>query len=53
MTGDNLIEHQQIFDAIKEKNPEKAKRELQFHFKTLYEYCNKTETLANINENIF
>jgi len=53
MTGDNLIEHQQIFDAIKEKNPEKAKRELQFHFKTLYEYCNKTETLANINESIF
>lgn len=53
MTGDNLIEHQQIFDAIKEKNPEKAKRELQFHFKTLYEYCNKTETLASINENIF
>ena len=53
MTGDNIIEHQQIFDAIKEKNPEKAKRELQFHFKTLYEYCNKTETLANMNENIF
>lgn len=53
MTGDNLIEHQQIFDAIKEKNPEKAKRELQFHFKTLYEYCNKTETLANINESVF
>lgn len=53
MTGDNIIEHQQIFDAIKEKNPEKAKRELQFHFKTLYEYCNKTETLANINESIF
>ncbi|AWG25018.1 FadR/GntR family transcriptional regulator [Flavobacterium kingsejongi] len=53
MTGDNIVEHQQIYDAIKEKNPEKAKRELQFHFKTLYEYCNKTDTLMNINENIF
>lgn len=53
MTGDNIIEHQQIYDAIKEKNPEKAKRELQFHFKTLYEYCNKTDTLMNLNESIF
>lgn len=52
MTGDNLIEHQLIVDAIKEKNPEKAKRELQFHFKTLYEYCNKTDTLATVNESI-
>ncbi|MCY1243994.1 hypothetical protein D9M72_570420 [compost metagenome] len=53
MTGDNIIEHQQIYEAIKEKNPEKAKRELQFHFKTLYEYCNKTDTLMNLNESIF
>lgn len=53
MTGENIIEHQQIYEAIKEKNPEKAKRELQFHFKTLYEYCNKTETLMNINESVF
>jgi GntR family transcriptional repressor for pyruvate dehydrogenase complex len=52
MTGDNIIEHQQIFEAIKEKNPEKAKRELQFHFKTLYEYCNKTDTLVNLYDRI-
>ena len=52
MTGDNIIEHQQIYEAIKEKNPEKAKRELQFHFKTLYEYCNKTDTLV-LDQNIF
>lgn len=52
MTGDNLIEHQLIVDAIKEKNPEKAKRELQFHFKTLYEYYNKTDTLVSANESI-
>jgi GntR family transcriptional repressor for pyruvate dehydrogenase complex len=47
MTQDNVMEHLQIFEAIKNQNPVAARHYLQHHFKTLYEYCNQTETINN------
>ncbi|WP_027068106.1 FadR/GntR family transcriptional regulator [Maribacter sp. Hel_I_7] len=32
-------EHQDIFDAIKEQNPQLAKEKMKVHFKNLYQYC--------------
>ena len=32
-------EHQDIFDAIKERNPQLAKEKMKIHFKNLYQYC--------------
>lgn len=32
-------EHQDIFNAIKEQNPQLAKEKMKVHFKTLYQYC--------------
>lgn len=32
-------EHQDIFNAIKEQNPQLAKEKMKIHFKTLYQYC--------------
>ncbi|HDZ07188.1 hypothetical protein LCGC14_0165750 [marine sediment metagenome] len=32
-------EHQDIFDAIKEQNPQLAKEKMKIHFKNLYQYC--------------
>lgn len=32
-------EHKEIFDAIKEKDPQLAKQKMKIHFKTLYQYC--------------
>lgn len=32
--------HEAIFNAIKEQNPEKAVKAIEFHFKLLVEYCN-------------
>ena len=34
-----IKEHLDIFDAIKEQNPTKAKEKVKVHFKNLYEYC--------------
>lgn len=34
-----IIDHQAIFDAIKEKNPQLAKQKMKEHFKELYSYC--------------
>lgn len=34
-----IQEHQEIFDAIKEQNPQLAKAKMKVHFKTLYQYC--------------
>lgn len=34
-----IQEHQDIFDAIKEQNPQLAKEKMKIHFKTLYQYC--------------
>lgn len=34
-----IKEHQDVFDAIKEKNPKKAKEKMKAHFKMLYQYC--------------
>ncbi len=47
MTNDNIIEHTQIFEAIKNQNPVAARHYLQNHFKVLYEYCSQTETIMN------
>ncbi|MBT8259714.1 MAG: FadR family transcriptional regulator [Bacteroidia bacterium] len=38
-----IAEHQAIFEAIKEQNPQKAKQKMKEHFKVLYQYCYKTE----------
>ncbi|PCJ96063.1 MAG: GntR family transcriptional regulator [Flavobacteriaceae bacterium] len=32
-------EHQDIYEAIKEQNPQLAKAKMKVHFKTLYQYC--------------
>ncbi len=34
-----IQEHQDIFDAIKQQNPQLAKDKMKVHFKTLYQYC--------------
>ena len=34
-----ILDHQAIFDAIKEKNPKLAKQKMKEHFKELYMYC--------------
>ncbi|PQJ69406.1 MULTISPECIES: FadR/GntR family transcriptional regulator [Polaribacter] len=34
-----ISDHQAIFDAIKEKNPQLAKQKMKEHFKELYMYC--------------
>jgi GntR family transcriptional repressor for pyruvate dehydrogenase complex len=34
-----ISDHQAIFDAIKEKNPQLAKQKMKEHFKELYSYC--------------
>lgn len=39
-----IKDHQEIYEAIKESNPALAKEKMKIHFKTLYEYCNSTES---------
>ncbi|MEP2240361.1 MAG: FadR/GntR family transcriptional regulator [Maribacter sp.] len=34
-----IQEHQDIFDAIKNQNPQLAKAKMKVHFKNLYQYC--------------
>lgn len=34
-----INEHTQIYEAIKDRNPELAKKRMKIHFKMLYEYC--------------
>lgn len=34
-----IIEHQNIFEAIKEQNIDKAKEQMKIHFRALYQYC--------------
>ena len=34
-----IQEHRDIYDAIKEQNPGKAKEKMKVHFKMLYQYC--------------
>lgn len=34
-----IIEHKDIYNAIKEQNPQLAKSKMKKHFKLLYEYC--------------
>lgn len=34
-----IEEHQEIFNAIKDQNPQLAKEKMKVHFKTLYQYC--------------
>ncbi|MEO0528245.1 MAG: FadR/GntR family transcriptional regulator [Bacteroidota bacterium] len=38
-----IQEHQDIFDAIRDQNPQKAKLMMKVHFKVLYQYCYHTE----------
>ena len=38
-----IAEHQAIFDAIKDKNPQLAKTNMKTHFKELYSYCYNIE----------
>lgn len=38
-----ITEHQAIFDAIKEQNPQLAKQKMKNHFKELYQYCYHSE----------
>jgi len=37
-----IEEHKNIFDAIKEQNPGKAKEMMKHHFKALYQFCYNT-----------
>jgi len=34
-----IQEHKDVFNAIKEQNPKKAKEKMKVHFKMLYQYC--------------
>lgn len=34
-----IKEHEEIFEAIKNQNPQEAKQKMKDHFKVLYEYC--------------
>ncbi|RKR15334.1 GntR family transcriptional regulator [Maribacter vaceletii] len=34
-----IQEHQDIYDAIRDQNPQLAKEKMKIHFKTLYQYC--------------
>lgn len=34
-----IQEHQDIYNAIEERNPQMAKEKMKVHFKTLYQYC--------------
>ncbi|MGV3459790.1 MAG: FadR/GntR family transcriptional regulator [Flavobacterium sp.] len=47
MANENIIEHRQIFEAIRDQNPVAARHYLQNHFKLLHEYCSQTETVIN------
>lgn len=38
-----IAEHQAIFDAIKEQNPQLGKQKMKDHFKELYQYCYHTD----------
>ncbi|MEP2059408.1 FadR/GntR family transcriptional regulator [Maribacter litoralis] len=39
MAFKGIQEHQDIFNAIKEQNPQLAKEKMKVHFKNLYQYC--------------
>lgn len=39
MAFQGIKEHQAIYDAIKEGNPQLAKEKMKIHFKMLYQYC--------------
>ena len=39
MSKRGINDHQAIFDAIKEQNPQLAKQKMKEHFKELYSYC--------------
>ncbi|WP_299058576.1 FadR/GntR family transcriptional regulator [uncultured Polaribacter sp.] len=39
LTKRGITDHQAIFDAIKEQNPQLAKQKMKEHFKELYNYC--------------
>jgi len=38
-----IDEHVEIYDAIKNQNPELAKSKMKKHFKLLYQYCQINE----------
>lgn len=38
-----IEEHENVFKAIKEKDPKKAKEMMKIHFKMLYQYCYNTK----------
>jgi len=38
-----IQEHEDIFQAIKDQNPKKAKEMMKVHFKVLYQYCYHTD----------
>lgn len=38
-----IKEHEEIFEAIKDQNPKKAKEMMKVHFKVLYQYCYHTD----------
>ena len=39
LARNGIKEHQDVYDAIKEQNPKKAKEKMKVHFKMLYQYC--------------
>ncbi|KJD37200.1 GntR family transcriptional regulator [Tamlana sedimentorum] len=45
-----IIEHAEIYEAIKSKNPQLAKEKMKEHFKMLYQYCYDIKSL-NKNQN--
>lgn len=42
-----IKEHTNIFEAIRDQNPSKAKEMVKVHFKNLYEYCYKSSNISS------
>ncbi|SHG20915.1 FadR/GntR family transcriptional regulator [Flagellimonas flava] len=42
LSFNGIQEHENIFEAIKDQDPQRAKRTMKTHFKVLYQYCYNT-----------
>ena len=42
LSRQGIQEHQDIFDAIRDQDPQRAKEKMKTHFKVLYQYCYNT-----------
>ncbi|MDB2385169.1 FCD domain-containing protein, partial [Polaribacter sp.] len=43
MEGSRIKEHEAVYEAIKNKDPQEAKQKMKDHFSALYQYCYNVE----------